>query len=73
MKRSTKCQSRIDDIFYFAPHNSKFGLKKINTYESQDFAAILKTGIYVIKLHTSKKYTKFQSNIFVLVVQCPKY
>ena len=42
-----------------------FDISKINANRIQDFGVIQKGGLYVIKLHTSNKQTKFQINIFI--------
>ena len=56
------------DFWYFSvltPKTQNSDFSKINAYKGQHFGVIQKTGIHVVKLHTSNTHTKFQNNIFI--------
>ena len=56
----------ISDFCYFSfftPKTQNLDFSKIDAFKNQVFGAI-KTGIYVVKLHTNNTHTRFQSNIF---------
>ena len=57
--------SDFQNFGFLPPKNQNFHFSKINAQNFQNFIDIQKTGIYVIELCVTNRFTKFQANIFI--------